>query len=73
MCISRCKYANYCSDKCLDEDKHIHEAECYYIGRRRAGGPSGDTTRMILRIILMMRSPMCKRICDIVPGRTGKK
>jgi hypothetical protein len=72
MFIFRCKYANYCSEKCLKEDRSIHEAECYYIARRRVGCLSGDTTRMILRIILTMRSPIAKRLCDIVPGRKGK-
>ena len=71
--IFRCQYANYCSEKCLEEDRPIHDAECYYFARRRTGGPGGDTCRMVLRIILTMRSLGAKGICDIVPGRKGNR
>ena len=67
----RCNYANYCCESCLEEDIPIHEAECHYFARRRAGGPTGDTCRLILRIILAMRSSQANRICDIVPGQKG--
>ena len=70
--FSRCNYANYCSEECLQDDRSIHEKECYYFSRKRSGGLGSDTCRMILRIILTMRSAEANKLCDIVPGRKGK-
>ena len=67
----RCQYANYCSTNCLEKDKSIHNAECYYLCKKRTGNPGSDTCRMLLRIILTQRSPGAKKMCDIVPGRRG--
>ena len=67
----RCQYANYCSTNCLEKDKAIHNAECYYLSKKRTGNPGSDTCRMLLRIILTQRSPGAKKMCDIVPGRRG--
>ena len=69
----RCQYANYCSTNCLEQDKAIHNAECYYLSKKRTGSPGSDTCRMLLRMILTQRSQGGRKMCDIVPGRRGSK
>ena len=68
----RCSYAYYCGQKCMEEDLPNHKGECFYLGRTRGtGGPSSDTVRFALRVVLTMCSPESNQLCDIVPGQKG--